>query len=62
VIFNAATGRVAKETQLYGVGHRITQEWGAAPVTNPGSCEGGYAATEILLHPVLRGFYLECVL
>ena len=33
-----------------------------SPVTNPGSYEGGYVATKVLLQPVLCGFYLECVL
>jgi hypothetical protein len=31
VTFNGATGRVAMEAQLYGVGHRIAKEWGAGP-------------------------------
>jgi hypothetical protein len=31
-------------------------------VTNPGSCEGGWVATDILLQTVVCGFYLECVL
>jgi hypothetical protein len=31
-----------------------------SPVANPRSSEGGCAATETLLHPVLYGFGLEC--
>ena len=33
--FNAATGRAAREAQLYLFGHRITKEWGAGPCSKP---------------------------